>query len=114
MQAESLQPAQLSINEEEDLGQIYSSQWIRHHFTMVVESAPVPVPKQYHDILKMGKKEQKQWNGVMKEEMKSLHERKVWDLVDLSKGCQPIKGRWVYAVKSNRCKKAHFIAKGFT
>ena len=50
----------------------------------------------------------------MKEEMKSLHERKVWDLVDLPKGCQPIKGRWIYAVKSDGCKKARFVAKGFT
>ena len=46
--------------------------------------------------------------------MKSLYERKVWDLVDLPKGCQPIKGRWVYALKSDKCKKAHFITKGFT
>ena len=35
-------------------------------------------------------------------------------MVDLPKGCQPIKGRWVYAVKSNRCKKACFVTKGFT
>ena len=81
---------------------------------MTVESAPVPVPKQYCDILKMDKKEQEQWNSATKEEMKSLHEKKVWDLVDLPKDCQPIKGRWVYAVKSNRCKKACFVAKGFT
>ena len=46
--------------------------------------------------------------------MKSLHERKVWDLVDLPKGHQPNKRRWVYAVKSDRCKKAHFVAKRFT
>ena len=31
MQAEPSQPAQLPTNEEEDLGQMYSSQWIRHH-----------------------------------------------------------------------------------
>ena len=114
MQAEPAQTAQLPTNEEEDLGQMYSSQWIRHHFTMAVESAPVPVPKQYRDVLKMDKKEQAQWNSAMQEEIKSLHERKVWDLVDLPKGHQPIKGRWVYAVKSDRHKKACFITKGFT
>ena len=90
MQAEPLWSAQVPTNKEEDLGQMYSSQWIRHHFTMVVESAPVPVSKQYCDILKIDKKEQEQWNGAMKEEMKSLHERKIWDLVDLPKGHQPI------------------------
>ena len=114
MQAKPSQSAQVPTNEEEDLGQMYSSQWIRYHFTMVVESAPVPIPKQCCDILKMDKKEQEQWNGTMKENMKSLHERKIWDLVNLPKGHQPIKGKWVYAVKSNGCKKACFIAKGFT
>ena len=57
MQAEPLQSAQVPTNEEEDLGQMYSSQWIRHHFTMAVKSAPIPVPKQYYDILKINKKE---------------------------------------------------------
>ena len=42
---------------------------------------------------KMDKKKWEQWNSAMKEEMKSLYERKVWDLVDLPKGCQSIKGR---------------------
>ena len=93
MQVEPSQSAQVPTNKKEDLGQMYSSQWIRHHFTMVVESAPVPVPKQYHNILKMDKKEQEQWNVAIKEEIKSFHERRVWDLVDLPKGCQPIKGR---------------------
>ena len=60
IQAEPSQSAQAPINEGEDLGQMYSSQWIRHYFTMAVESAPVPAPKQYRDILKMDKKEQEQ------------------------------------------------------
>ena len=81
---------------------------------MVVESAPIPVPKQYCNILKMDKKKQEQWNGAMKEKIKFLYERKVWSLVDLPKGCQPIKGRWIDAIKSDRCKKACFIVKGFT
>ena len=51
---------------------------------------------------------------AMKKKIKSLHEKKVWDLVDLPKGRQTIKGRWVYAMKSNGRKKARFITKGFT
>ena len=49
----------------------------------------------------------------MKEEIKSLNERKVWNLVNLPPGCTPVKGRWVYAVKSDGQKKAHFVAKDF-
>ena len=46
--------------------------------------------------------------------MKSLKERKVWNLVPLSKGQKSIMGRWVFIKKSDGRTKAHFIAKGFT
>ena len=72
------------------------------------------LPKHFKDILKMRKEDQESWMTAMKEKIKSLHERKVWDLVDLPKGRQTIKGRWVYAMKSDSHKKARFIAKGFT
>ena len=51
---------------------------------------------------------------AMQEEMKSLTDRNVWMLVDLPKGRKPVKGRWVFAVKSDGRKKARFVAKGFT
>ena len=72
------------------------------------------LPKHFKDILKMRREDQAPWMIAMKEEIKSLHERKVWNLVDLPKGHQTIKGRWVYAIKSDSCKKARFVAKGFT
>ena len=37
----------------------------------------------------------------MQEEMDSLQDRKVWDLVDLPPGRTPVKGRWVYVLKCN-------------
>ena len=50
----------------------------------------------------------------MQEEIKSLENRKVWDLVDLPDGRTPIKGRWVYAIRPGNCVKARFVTKGFT
>ena len=50
----------------------------------------------------------------MEEEIKSLGECNVWNLVNLPPGHTSIKGRWVYAVKSEGQKKACFVAKGFT
>ena len=50
----------------------------------------------------------------MKEEIKSPHERKVWELVDLPKCRKPIKGRWVFALKSDGRRKSCFVTKGFT
>ena len=64
------------------------------------------LPKHYKDILRMRKEDQEPWMTAMKEEIKSLRERKVWDLIDLPKGRQTIKGRWVYAIKSDSHKKA--------
>ena len=64
------------------------------------------LPKHYKDILRMRKEDQEPWMTAMKEEIKSLRERKVWDLIDLPKGRQTIKGRWVYAMKSDGHKKA--------
>ena len=64
------------------------------------------LPKHFKDVLKMRKEDQEPWMIAMKEEIKSLHERKVWNLIDLPKGFKTIKGRWVYAMKSDGCKKA--------
>ena len=107
------QPAPTPTNEEDDIGAMYSQQWIRHHLSMAVEMLG-SLSKHFKDILKMRREDQEPWMTAMKEEIKSLHERKVWDLVDLSKGCQTVKGRWVYAMKSDGRKKARFVTKGFT
>ena len=69
-------PAPTSINEEDNIGIMYSQQWIQHHLCMAVETLG-SLPKHYKDILKMRKKDQEPWMIAMKEEIKSLHERKV-------------------------------------
>jgi hypothetical protein len=50
----------------------------------------------------------------MDDEIKSLMERNVWKLVVLPPGRVPVKGRWIYAIKSDGRKKARFVAKGET
>ena len=99
-------------NEEDDLGTLYSVNFWRK---IIASAAPViNISQQYWDILKLPHTEQELWRKAMNEEIKSLSERKVWDLVALPPGRIPIKGRWVYAVKSDGRKKARFVAKGFT
>jgi len=90
--------------DDDDLGQMYSSKWMRQLFNMAVRSGSIP--KHYRDILKLSKQEQNSWMIAMQEEMKSLSDHNVWTLVDLPKGCKPVKVRWVFAVKSNSHKKA--------
>ena len=80
-------------NEQEDLGQMYSSKWLRHHFALAVDHGDWTVPKHYCDIAKLPRDQQKAWYDASKDEMKSLLDRKVWELVNLPKGQTPIKGR---------------------
>ena len=49
----------------------------------------------------------------MEDKFKSLEDRKIWDLVQLPKGCNSVKCCWVYDIKSDGCKKACLVAKGF-
>ena len=84
---------------EEDLGDLYSAKFFNR---ILAFAAPAfNIPKQYKDVAKLSADEQHQWRIAMQEEMDSLQDRKVWDLVDLPPGCTPVKGRWVYVVKSD-------------
>ena len=47
-------------------------------------------------------------------ELDSLRKRKVYELVDPPKGQKVIKNRWVFDIKSDGCKKARLVVKGFS
>ena len=50
-------------NEDDDIGDMYSSKWICHHMTLAVDSSPSPLPKTYKDVLKLPKQEQELWTA---------------------------------------------------
>ncbi|KAK8936102.1 hypothetical protein KSP39_PZI012973 [Platanthera zijinensis] len=59
------------------------------------------------------------WWDAMKDEMESMKLNKVWELVELPKGCKPIGSKWVFKTKlDSKGKverfKARLVAKGFT
>ena len=95
-------------NEEDDIGQMYSGSWIRHHLSLA--AMVVGIPNQYRDIAKMLKEEQHHWCAACEEEMKSLKEQKVWDLVDLLEGHRSVGNHWVFTRKSDGRYKAHLVA----
>ena len=99
-------------NEEGDIGQMYSGSWIHHHLSLA--AMVVGIPNQYRDIAKMPKEEQHHWCAACEEEMKSLKERRVCDLVDLPEGRRPVGNRWIFARKSDSQYKACLVAQGFT
>jgi len=39
------------------------------------------------------------WADVMKDELKSIEQNEVWDLVELPKGCKRVGCKWVFNTK---------------
>ncbi|RDY03185.1 hypothetical protein CR513_13259, partial [Mucuna pruriens] len=59
------------------------------------------------------------WIDTMKDELKSMQENDVWDLVELPKGVKPISCKWVFKTKKDskgniERYKTRLVAKGFT
>ena len=59
------------------------------------------------------------WIDVMKEELKSMDQNNVWDLVELPKDCKKVGCKWVFKTKRDpkgniERFKARLVAKGFT
>ena len=81
-----------------------------HEFDMGLEDDPISVSqvKQSSDSEK--------WIEAMKDEMKSMKDNGVWDLVELPEGVKPIGCKWIFRdSKGNIIRhKACLVAKGFT
>ena len=69
---------------------------------------------QLKDISRMKSQDHKEWELACYEELDSLCKRKVFELVDLPKGCKAVRNCWVFNIKSDGCKKARLVAKGFS
>ena len=59
------------------------------------------------------------WIDAMKDEMKSMNDNEVWDLVELPEGVKPIGFKWIFKTKKDskgniERYKARLVAKGFT
>ena len=84
-----------------------------HEFDMDLEDDPISVSqvKQSSDS--------KKWIEAMKDEMKSMKDNGVWDLVELPEGVKPIGCKWIFKTKRDSKGnivryKARLVAKGFT
>lgn len=67
----------------------------------------------------MSSSESDEWMDAMKNEIASMKDNQVWELVELPKGVVPIKCKWVFKTKRDSKGnidryKARLVAKGFT
>ena len=63
--------------------------------------------------------EREKWSTAMENEMKSLRENDVWDLVELPRDRSPVGSKWVFKLKTNadgsiERYKARLVAQGFS
>ena len=72
-------------------------------------------PECYEEVLQDSF--QLKWELAMKEEMKSLHQNKTWELVKLPEGRKTLQNKWVYRLKEeadgSKRFKARLVVKGF-
>ncbi|RVW80008.1 Retrovirus-related Pol polyprotein from transposon TNT 1-94 [Vitis vinifera] len=84
-----------------------------HEFDMGLEDDPISVSQ-----VKQSSNSEK-WIKAMKNEMKSMKDNGVWDLVELPEGVKPIGYKWIFKTKRDSKGnivryKARLVAKGFT
>jgi Reverse transcriptase (RNA-dependent DNA polymerase) len=59
------------------------------------------------------------WTKVMDEEIKSMYDNKIWDIIPLPEGVKPISYKWIFKTKKDsegnvEIYKARLVTKGFT
>ena len=79
------------MNKEDDLETMYSALFCNR--ISATAALVVNIPIEYRDTLKLSQTGQKLWRSAMEEEIKSLSECKIWNLVNLLPGHTPVKGR---------------------
>ncbi|XP_071704731.1 uncharacterized protein [Rutidosis leptorrhynchoides] len=94
-------------------------------------SRPRHSPQRYDDIFLVDESEPtnykdatldpefKKWNEAMNEEMQSMYDNEVWDLVDLPPDSKAVGSKWIFKKKTYmdgnvHTFKARLVAKGFT
>jgi len=71
-------------------------------------------PKTFKDVTKLPADSKKRWLKSCLEELKSLKDRDVYEIVDLPKRKKAVKNRWVFNIKPDGRYQSHLVAKGFS
>jgi len=72
------------------------------------------LPKTFKDVVKLLADSKKRWLESCLEELKSLKDRDVYEIVDLSKRRKAVKNHWVFNIKPDGRYRSRLVAKGFS
>ena len=90
---------------------------VNYLLSKAIKQENIILPVHYRDVNKIKTSNPTEYNGwinAMKDEIKALEDRDIWELVNCPNNRKPVKCRWVYAVKSDGRKRARLVAKGFS
>uniref|UniRef100_A0A5S6QQU2 Integrase catalytic domain-containing protein n=1 Tax=Trichuris muris TaxID=70415 RepID=A0A5S6QQU2_TRIMR len=84
-----------------------------------VEAPMKREPSSWDEMVRLPAEEKKKWISAAEEEIKSLKDYKVWELVDLPQGKKTITSKWVFKMKPDSQGRAHtykarLVARGFS
>jgi len=72
------------------------------------------LPKTFKDVTKLQADSKKRWLESCLEELKSLKNKDVYEIVDLPKGRKAVKNRWVFNIKPDGRYQSCLVAKEFS
>jgi len=85
------------------------------HFLLVLRATETHVlPKTFKNVAKLPADSKKRWLESCLEELKSLKDRDVYEIVDLPKRRKAVKNCWVFNIKPDGRYRSHLVAKGFS
>src|SRR5260221_4648336 len=68
-------------------------------FCLRAEAKNIQEPASWEDVLQLPLREKNKWIQAAQEEIQSMEQHKVWQLVDLPAGKKAITVKWVFKVK---------------
>jgi len=85
------------------------------HFLLALRATETHVlPKTFKDVAKLPADSKKRWLESCLEELRSLKDRDVYEIVDLPKGRKAVKNCWVFNIKPDGHYRSCLVAKGFS
>jgi len=74
------------------------------HFLLALRATETyPLPKTFKDITKIPADSKKRWLEFCLEKLKSLKDKDVYKIMDLSKRRKAVKNHWVFNIKPDSC-----------
>jgi len=83
-------------------------------FLALRASETYSLPKTFKNVVKLQADSKKRWLESCLEELKSLKDRDVYEIVDLPKRRKVVKNRWVFNIKPDGRYRSRLVAKGFS